>query len=268
MRRPHLLGAALLAASCAISCLGSTGGELVEFDAYAAGPETLDSSGVYQFENQLGYAVTLTKATLHIGAVYLNKSVPTSTSQDTSCYLPGVYSAEVTNGFDVDVLDPELQAFPVRGVSTTDHASTAEVWLTGGAIDAETDPTKIAVVAGVASRDGVQFPFEGTVTINKNRITIQPDPALPGAKPICKQRIVTPIDVNIDATEGGALIVRVDPADWFQNVDFAVLEQVDTSPILYRFRDDSEDQPSRNLFSGIRANAGVYRLTFEDNPSQ
>ena len=244
------------------SCIGSTGGELVEFDAFAAGPAHLVAGEPYEFENQRGYQVTLTEASLHIGAVYLNRSVPTSVSQDTSCFLPGVYVAEVPGGVDVNVLDPTPVPFSVPGSGTNDRAATAEIWLTGGQIDAPTDPTVIARVAGTAVRGDEEFPFEGTITISSNRVE-EPDPALPGADPICKQRIVTPIAVDIVAEDGGALVVRVDPAEWFQNVDFALLEETSEGSGEYRFRDDGEDQPSRNLYSGIRANAGVYSIAFE-----
>lgn len=242
-------------------CLGSTGGELIEFEAFAAGPEGAVKGDPYVFENQRGYRVSLEKAILHIGAVYLNRSTPTSVSQDTSCYLAGVYIAEVPGGLDVDVLDPEPQPFPVEGFATTERATTAEIWLTGGPVDAESDPTVIAQVVGVASKDGYEIPFEGAITISDNRAVETTDPALPGAKPICKQRVVSPIAVDITPAEGGTLLVRVDPRDWFQNVEFDLLEQA--SDGLYQFRDDSEDQPSRNLYSGIRANADVYVLTFE-----
>jgi hypothetical protein len=259
--RKRVVAAIAASALAGGSCLGSTGGELVEFDAFAAGPEGLVAGEPYVFENQRGYVVTLTKATLHVGAVYLNHSTPTSVAQDTSCYLPGIYVAEVPGGLDVDVLDPEPQAFPVRGAGTSERATTAEIWLTGGPIDAEADPTVIARVEGVASKDGEELPFEGTITISDNRVDEPNDPALPGANPICKQRIVTPIAVDITPVDGGSLFVRVDPADWFQNVEFDLLEAEPSGSFV--FRDDSEDQPSRNFYSGVRANAGVYTLAFE-----
>lgn len=262
MRLARLFGGALFATMVSFAgCLGSTGGELIDFDAFAAGPERAVAGEPYVFENQRGYRVSLEEARLHIGAVYLNRSSPTSVAQDTSCYLAGMYIAEVAGGLDLDVLDPEPQPFSVEGFATTERATTAEVWLTGGPIDAESDPTVIARVAGVASKDGADFPFEGTLTIGENRVIEPSDAALPGANPICKQRVVTPIAVDITPVEGGSLLVRVDPADWFQNVEFELLEEA--RPGLFQFRDDSEDQPSRNLYSGIRANSGVYSLTFE-----
>jgi hypothetical protein len=248
----------LLCAGTSQSCVGSTGGELFEFEAFAAGPPGLVAGEPYTFTTGRGYTVTLTAASVHLGAVYLNQSVPTSVSQDTSCILAGVYVAEVPGGLDVDVLDPAPRPFPVPGVATTDRARTAEVWLSGGDIDAESDATVVAAVDGTATRGSGTWPFTGRITIGQNRAVAPTDPAQPGAKPICKQRVVTPIPVDVRPSDGGSLVVRIDPAAWFTNVEFSELEQVEDEPPLYRFRDDSEDQPSDNLYAGVRANAGVY----------
>ena len=58
-------------------------------------------------------------------------------------------------------------------------------------------------------------------------------------------------------------MVRVDPAGWFSNVEFADLE-ASGDPPEYEFQDNSDDQPSRNLFNGIRASAGVYDVRWVD----
>lgn len=252
-----------LACLAVASCNGSTGGELVEFEAFASGPEDAVAGEPYVFTTDRGFRVTLDKAVLHIGAVYLNRSVPTSVASDTSCYLAGLYVAEVPGGFDVDVLDPTPQPFPVLGFGTSERARTAEIWLSGGDIEADSDPTVIARIEGTAEKDGETYPFDATITIGENR-KLPADEAQPGSRPICKQRVITPISVDLAASQGGSLLVRVDPAGWFANVSFDQLEQVGTDPVRYRFRDDSDDQPSRNLFNGLRANAGVYDLGFSD----
>ena len=241
------------------SCIGSTGGDLLEFQAYVAGAEGA-ANGQYTFSNDRGFEVTLSKATLHLGAIYLNQSVPTSVSSDTSCALAGIYVAEVFAGIDLDALDPEPLLLPNLGVANTDTARTAEVWLSSGDINAPSDPTVVAEVEGVASKAGEEYPFSGRITISKNRAPVATDPAQPGSKPICKQRIVTPISVELTPSQGGELHLRVDPAGWFGNVDFAELEQVEQSPAHYEFQDDDSDAPSRNLYAGIRANSGVYSI--------
>lgn len=240
-------------------CVGSTGGELVTFDAYAAGPEDAVSGEPYTFQNSRGYTVTLTRAALHVGAVYLNQSRPTSVSSSTSCFLSGIYGAEVTSGLDVDILSPDLRIFPEPGTGTTERARTGEVWLFGGSdVNEPNDPTVILDVAGEASKDGASYPFEGRITISNNRVITPSSPAQPGADPICKQRVVTPIPVDLALAPGDALVLRVDPRGLFAAVEFSALSQVETSPPLYRFRDDDGDAPSRSLYAGLRSAQGTY----------
>lgn len=200
----------------------------------------------------------LTKAKLHVGGVYLNQSQPISGAQATTCYLPGVYVAQVVRGFDVDVLSPTPQPFPVLGAGTADHAVTGEVWLNGGSIDALDDSTLILDVAGTATKGADVYSFAASFTIGSNRKLPPLDAALPGTNPICKQRIATPISVDVTPSNGGALYLEIDPRGWFGNVDFSKVPEVETSPFLYRFTDSSSadtDSASRNLFNALRASA-------------
>ena len=245
------------------SCIGTTGGGTVRFDAAAAGPADAPG-GPLTFTSGRGYDVTLTRAVLHVGAVYLDQTMPTSGSQETSCTLPGTYVAEVTSGRDVDVLSPSPQSFPDPGDGTRTAARAAQVWLSGGAVDEVDDPTVILSIAGVAARDGGTYPFEGKVTIARNRLPASTDPSLPGAHPICKERIVSPIPVAIAPRAAGGLLVRVDPRGFFTNVEFAELEKVQDEPLLYRFSDDTATQPSANLYAGLRAATGVYSFEWSD----
>lgn len=250
-----------IVATLTASCEGTTGGELVDFQAFAAGPPDAVAGAPYVFDTPRGYRVELTTAKMHVGAIYLNKAVPTSVSSDTSCTLAGIYVAEVPGPVDVDILSPAPTPFTIAGFATTDRARTAEVWLTGGDIDATTDPTVILEIAGTATRGAEVFPFAGSVTIGQNRQQPPSKPSLPGSKPICKQRVVSPIQVDIRPDEGGHLMLRIDPRGFFTNVDFRLLE-ADASGI-FTFRDDGEDPASKNLFSGLRASVGTYLVTWE-----
>lgn len=250
-----LLGALVTA------CIGTTGSDLVTFPTFAAGPA--DAKGQpLTFTNGLGWNITLTKARLHIGAVYMNRSVPVSGGQERECFLPGVYVAEVLRGIDVDALSPAPQAFPVRGSGTEDRAVTGEVWLTGQRIDALDDRTTIAEVTGTATREGVSMRFEATVTIGRDRVVASTDPARPGANPLCAERIVTPIPIDVTPHGAGALLVRVDPRGWFSNVELGELEQVSPDTDLRRFPDDNSSQPARNLYRGLRSASGVYTFAW------
>jgi hypothetical protein len=223
MKRVFL--AALLAASCG----GTTGSHLVSFQALAGGPADATGSAL-TFSTQppsgVTYQVRLTRTRLLVGAVYLNQSVPASGSAATGCVLPGIYVAEAFGPVTLDLLSPVLQPFPAFGEGTETPARTAEVWLTSGDVNAPVDPTVILDVAGTATatQSGNSFPFQGTVTISANRAIPPVNPALPGSNPICKQRIVSPIFVDLTPTDGGTLTVRIDPRAMFQTVDFATLQ--------------------------------------------
>jgi hypothetical protein len=247
------------------ACVGTTGSNLVQFQAYASGPRTMDPSKPFEFDSGRGFHVVLTKARLHVGGLYLNRSQPISGAQATSCILPGIYVAQVVRGLDVDVLSPTPQPFPVAGEGSADHAITGEVWLNGGDIDALDDSTVILDVAGTATKGADVYPFAATYTIGTNRALPPLDKALPGTNPICKQRIATPIAVDVTPSNGGALYLEIDPSGWFSNVDFAQVPEVQTSPPQYRFTDSSSsgtDSASRNLFNALRASDGVYTFTF------
>lgn len=254
---------ALVASSLfAVACIGTTGGDLVTFQAYAAGPESANREPM-TFTNGRGWTITLTKAKLHIGAVYLNRSVPVSGGQQRECFLPGVYVGEVLRGLDVDILSATPQPFPEHGSGTEDLAVTGEVWLTGGRVDALDDRTPILEVAGTATRDGESMRFEAAITIERTGYH-EPsanDPARPGANPLCAERIVTPIPVSIRPRAEGALLVRVDPRGWFSNVEMGELERVSPDSDLRRFPAENAGQPATNLYRGLRSSAGVY--TFE-----
>jgi len=74
-------------------CVGSTGGKTFTFPAAAAGPA--DATSPLSF-SMGGFDVTLTRAVLHVGALYLNQSAPVSGAQSTDCYLTGTYVGQVT----------------------------------------------------------------------------------------------------------------------------------------------------------------------------
>lgn len=244
-------------------CVGSTGSGVVTFDAVAHGPKNASVTGGYAFHTQAGWDVTLTRAKMQIGAVYLNRSVPLASARETSCVLPGIYVGELTDGVVVDVLDPAGQKFSVRGEGTRDHAVTAEIWLGTGDINAASDDTVLLDVAGKAVKGSSTIPFEGTITIAKNRAIPPENAALPGGNPLCEQRIISPIPVSLDLVNGGTLDISIEPRAWFDGVAFEQLTQA--SPGHYQFGDDSASQPDINLYMGFRGTQGAYGFAFIAN---
>lgn len=260
MTARYLLAFVALVAVALTACVGTTGGEEFSFQAFARGPEGV--SAPYGFVNGKGYSVSLERARVHVGAVYLNRSAPTSVSASTSCTLAGIYSAEVPGALDVDALSAVPQPFPITGDATSDRARTGEVWLTGGDVNDPSDTTVILDVAGTAARDGESHAFEGKLTIGENRVQPTP-PAEPGLKPICKERIVSPIAVDITPARGGHLTLAVEPAKMFANVDFS--ELTPNADGTLEFDDDpaTATPASTNLYIGLRASSGVYSFRFE-----
>jgi hypothetical protein len=239
-------------------CVGSTGGDLFEFDAFARGHADAGAP----FVNGKGYTVALTRAHVRVGAVYLNRAVPTSVSSNTSCTLPGIYVAEVTSPLEVDALSSEPQPFVASGEATADGARTGEVWLTGGDVNDPEDPTVILDVAGSAERGATTQPFEGQLSIGQNRVAPTP-PAEPGQRPICKERIVSPIVVDVAPRRGETLALTIDPRSMFANVDFSELA-ADGDGVLHFDDDPTTATPaSTNLYVGLRATSSVYGIAFE-----
>ncbi|MGC4068633.1 MAG: hypothetical protein QM784_29085 [Polyangiaceae bacterium] len=261
--KPASLGFVFVLGANLVGCMDDTGSGLVEFQTVAGGPKDATSGEPYEFETAAGYHIKLERARLTIGALYLNRAKPILGAQDTSCVLPGLYAAEATSGVVIDALSPKLVAFDQPGRGTADRAYSGEVWLTGGDIDALEDRTRILDFAGTATREGREFGFHGVITIGQNRALGSSDPATPGANPICKQRIVTPIAVDITPASNGRLVLRVIPKQWFSRVDFAALPGADTDPTDLEIPDTREDPVSNTLFHGLLS-VDAYTFDFED----
>jgi hypothetical protein len=273
------------------ACVGTTGGSLVDFSASASGPPgTSGSPGAkHAFEFDLtetsGYHVTLTQATLQIGAVYLDATPCLGSSAPTTCGDPsvtavaqvnggvvGAYGVGLVSGVDVDVLSPDPQPFNSQGSGIDDPgmpAQSAQVWLSGGttgmAIYADPDSTTIASVAGTAEKDGKSYRFIGTVTISSSNRGKPGTAAQPGVDPLCLQRIASPICLGAPITPvaSASLHVEVDPRPWFNNVDFSQLPRSGDADSPYQIPDTNADPNGANLLQGIEASSGVYSFSFE-----
>jgi len=244
----------------AAGCVGTTGDQVVEFEAAASGPADAVAGEPLSFAGSRGWQVTLTTARMHIGAIYLAEAMPVSGAQATSCILPGSYVAQVVEGRDIDLLSSEPQPFPVAGRGTTLEARAGQVWLTSGDVNRTDDPARPTVIlelAGTARRDNDARPFQAQLTIAGNRVSASGVAA--GGSPICKQRIVSPIPTSIRVQSGGALWLRVDPRRLFTNVDFGALAADGDG---YSFKDDSSDQPSANLYNNLKQGSELYDFSW------
>jgi len=247
-------------------CINSTGNSLVTFQATAsAAPDIGAVTGQpLRFTSPRGFDVTLTTARVFVGAMYLSTVEPTTASGalEAPCVANGITTGEVRGGLEVDALDPTPQPFPVEGLGSTLPTRSASLWLTNGDVNATDERTIVLRVEGTATRGMDSYPFTGAFRIGTNRITPPRNPALPSSNPICEQRIVTPIAFDTTLSQGATVRLLVDPRAFFASVDFATLQQVSTTPLAFRFRDDTAtaEQADTALFNSLRANAGPYRL--------
>lgn len=254
-----LLSTALTTLSCA--CLSVTEGGLVEFSAGAAGPADA-TGGPLAFRTETGFEVILRKARLHVGAVYLNGTVPLSAERESSCVLPGTYVAQIRAAADVDLLSSTPVMFPGGGSGLADRARNGEVWLTGnGNVDVIEDKVPIFSFEGEARRGGVTYPFSGSFSIGSNRAKPPRKAELPGSNPICQERIVTGIATDLLLRDGGTLTLRADPRAIFARVDFEALEP--NASGVREFLDRDEGAPSIDAYNALRSSAGVYSFAFE-----
>ena len=245
-----------------LGCIQTTGGRQVTFTAQASGDPELVNGGPLRFTTPRGFDVTLERAQLTVGALYLNQQNPQNYSLEQSCIQEGIYTGEVRGGLTIDALSPEPQPFAVAGNGTDLPTRAAELWLTGGDLLADDDKTVLLDLAGNATLGLDSFPFEAKFTIGGNRVIPPRNSALPGSNPLCRQRIVSPIAFDATLAEGSVLSLLVDPRGWFLTTDFSELAKVSDSPLLYRFTNDNDSsaQPDKALYSAMRSASGPYRL--------
>jgi hypothetical protein len=224
-----LRAAPVCAALAVASCNGTTGDKLLSFTPYARG-----ATGASQPFVAGAYTVQLTRAKMRIGAVYVDESPQSTTSEGPVCVAPDIFAAQVPGGVEVDLLNDQPQIFSVYGQGTEDIGRSWQMWLTDGDIN-EQNRAHVVDVQGVATRapDGASFSFAAVVTINDNRLIATVDPAQPGNNPICRRRIVEVGGLDATFFDGGAMYVTVDPRRWFAlDIDFAKLPSVDSDTCL------------------------------------
>jgi len=137
------LPALLLLAACSTS----TGGELVEPDVQIAG------AGPVQDVSIGAWSLSLDRADLAVGPLYLWSEVPASADEDAGGKLVGEAPDQVV----LDVLSQESLALSdARGLGGP--VGSIEVWL---------EPLEggdTLVVEGTASKEGQDYPFEATIS--------------------------------------------------------------------------------------------------------
>jgi hypothetical protein len=237
------------------------------FEAAAGGVER-DATRPFEVEETDGrgrvWRVTLTRAVIAVGPVYLNDAVQVSQAQETSCFRHGGrYVGEVLSALQVDALSPALTFFPTAGHGVAEQVRSADLWLTGPPDNAD-GTTPILDVAGVATSALGTYPFEGTIALDR-RWLAPANPTTPGQNQLCEIRQATNLPASFRTSYGGGLVVRVDPTHWFDRFDFSELKpatqgaDAGVQATLYRLgTSPDDDATTRILVQNLRARSGVY----------
>ncbi len=269
-------GLAVAAALASVSCNGTTGFDLVMFYAAASGFSDATKGAPYTFEAPGGVRVTLTQATLHVGALYLTQSVPQPGGGPQPCVLTqtyaGAFVGEVRGEADVDLLDPSAQIIPTIGDGSTLPAATGQVWLVhDGALTAGTlngpDPLPILTLAGSFEEAGGMRTFAAAIAIDVDRVAAgTANAVLPNAAQICQQRIVSGIPAPVTLAQGGTLVLQVDAAALFAGVPFSDLPPCDpaVSTADVCFTNDDSNNSSTFLYSHLKG-TGPYRMAWRSS---
>jgi hypothetical protein len=286
MRTPVVLASALAFAACTILSLAptgcsSTGSARFAFDARAGGA-LRDTSQPLTFTTETGWTITLSKANVTVGPIYLNVIAPLRDETTTSLRWFGIKRAlgddahlgdgrkvgEVLAEVTFDALSPELVPFPIQGTITQEQIRTAEIWLwppPGKAPEAVKIDTPAVDVAGVAVRGDARVPFRGALILN-DAWTTDAKPGERSAQPVTELRKVRGVPSSFFPTEGGNLEIRFDVRSLFRGADFANLAtspaDKDGTKILVQSKSGkfTTDQVMRNIFQGTRASSGTYAV--------
>ncbi len=261
-------------------CNAATGGERFAFEALAAGRAEAGQS----FVNERGWTVSLRRAELSIGPLYLNAAAPLRAASGPtwwSSLVPSAYAAgedhlqsgrvlgEVLGRVTLDALSPSLRPFSELGSATTEQVRTADVWLyppPGVSAEATKNVPPSLSVAGLAQRGDERVLFRGDLILNDSWL---PE-ALPGSRAsrtVMSLRQVRGIAASLLPSAGGHLEVFVDVRSFFRGADFGSLttnkRDADGTYVLSQSLGGT-DQVMNNLYQGLRSVGGVYDVRWSN----
>ena len=259
---------------------GSAGSARFLFDARAAGIAR-DGAQPMIFTSDAGWTITLTRASVTIGPIFLNVIAPL---RDEATFVPwlsikpafgdddhlsgGRVVGEVLTQITFDALSPSFASFPVQGTMTQEQIRTAEIWLwppPGKSPEAVNIDTPAIEVAGEAVKGEERVRFRGALILNE-AWTTDAKPGERSAQPVTALRKVRGLPSMFFPTEGGALEIRFDVRPLFRGADFSSLagnpSDADGTRILVQSKTGrfTTDQVMRNVFQGMRASTGTYAV--------
>lgn len=283
---PLMVGLVVVASAIAVDagCVGDTGGRRFAFEAAIGGAADEPA----RFTNERGWTVSLAKANVTVGPIYLNVVAPLTDTSPTARFFglfvkdawahgeghlgSGRIVGEILSQVTFDARSGALVPFPTAGAITSERIRTADVWFyPAPGIAPET--TKIAAVAfdvaGEATR-GAEAPvrFRGALVLDD--AWLSDTEGTRGALSLAELRKVRGIATDFAASEGGRLEIRFDVRRLFRGADFANLTNnptdADGTKVLVQAKTGkvTTDQVMTNLYQGLREATGTYAVRWID----
>jgi hypothetical protein len=258
-------------------CTGGTGSQRFSFTAQVRGTAP-SATGDYRFVNEKGWRITLTRATVTLGPVYLNV-VPALGSESASLWdwvvrpayaqgemhlSSGRVVGEVLSQVTFDALTSDAVAFPSGGSVTQEQVRTAEVWFypePGTPGDARQLDTVALDIAGSAERDGEVVRFRGLLKLDEAWISEQ-NVGSRGNLSLTEIRKVRGISADFFPSQGGMLELGFDVKRLLRGADFASLasNQTDADGTKILLPGKAGDQVMTNLYQGLHQVDQTYSV--------
>ena len=272
------LAAGVLAGASTASCAGGTGSGRFAFQARARGTRVCGAS--YRFENERGWIVTLARAVVTLGPVYLNVTPPLRGARTSLLdYLirpawahgedhlgAGRIVGEVLAQVTFDALSDEPVVFPRAGTVTQEEVRTAEIWFLpepGISPDAKQLDTVALEVEGTAEREQEAVPFSGRLKLDDSWLDNQTAGSR-GNLSMLAMRKVRGVAANFFPTEGGALELTFNVKHLFRGADFSSVRAGETPDVAQLRGGASGDQVMTNLYQGLHDVNETYAVRWLD----
>lgn len=260
-----------------LACSADTGSQRLAFEAVAGGAASATGAPLV-FTNQTGWAITLTRADVTLGPVYVNVQPPLRLGNWLDWLVPpafaqaahldeGRVAGEVLGQVTFSALSAELVPFSVTGTLAQEQVRTVEVWFyprPGVAAETAAIDTVALDVAGEATRDGVSYPFAGQLVLDEDWVADQVA-GTRGTASITEIRQARGVAADFFPIEGGRLELRLDITRLFRGANFASLEDNPAAADGVRQLSQapaSRDQVMNNLYLGLREANGTYAVSW------
>jgi len=275
-QRVSVVTSALVFGLVSLACGADTGSGRSTFQAWAGGAATATGAPL-TFGNEAGWSITLSRATVTLGPVYLNVQPPLRVGGWLDWLVRPAFAqahldegrvvGEVLGQVSFSALSGELVPFPVAGTLAQEEVRTAEVWFypsPGRAADSTEIDTVALDVAGEARRDGLSLAFAGQLRLDADWLSAQAE-GTRGSASITEIRQVRGVAASFFPDEGGHLELRLDITRLFRGANFASLE--DNPPDVDGVRTlsqapETRDQVMSNLYQGLREANGTYSVSW------